>query len=129
MAVPILNSSPMGNISLDKLPSEADFLNLLWFHTGGNFSGFRGEYQNTKFLFHFYFSAIGIPSICCPVVNQFATCATKCHLTENPCMLAKLKSPWERGGFPLKCDRQILELLKSLKKRFWSILTIFDQVV
>ena len=33
-------------------------------------------------------------------------------------MLAKLKSPWERGGFPLKCDRQILELLKSLKTRF-----------
>ena len=52
------------------------------------------------------------------MVNQFATCATKCHLTENPCILAKLKSPWERGGFPLKCDRQILELLKSLKTRF-----------
>ena len=33
-------------------------------------------------------------------------------------MLAKLKSPWERGGFPLKSDRNILELLKSLKKRF-----------
>ena len=33
MAVPILNTSLMGNISLDKLPSEADFLNLLWFHT------------------------------------------------------------------------------------------------
>ena len=33
-------------------------------------------------------------------------------------MLAKLKSPWEGGGFPLKCDRQILELLKSLKTRF-----------
>ena len=62
----------------------------------------------------FQFSAIGICSICCPMVNQFATCATKCHLTENPCMLAKLKSPWERGGFPLMCDRQILKLLKSL---------------
>ena len=32
-------------------------------------------------------------------------------------MLAKLKSPWERGGFPLKCDRQIIELLKSVKTR------------
>ena len=52
------------------------------------------------------------------MVNLFATCVTKCHLTDNPCLLAKLKSPWERGGFPLKCDRQILELLKSLKTRF-----------
>ena len=53
MAVPILNSSPMGNISLDKLPLEADFLDLLWFDSGVNFSGFLGEYQNTKYPFHF----------------------------------------------------------------------------
>ena len=43
----------MGNISLDKLPLEADFLDLLLFHTGVNFSGFLGEYQNTKYPFHF----------------------------------------------------------------------------
>ena len=43
--VPIFNDSPIQNIPLDKLPSQADFLHLLWHHVDGNFSGFQGENQ------------------------------------------------------------------------------------
>ena len=52
------------------------------------------------------------------MVNLAATCASKCLLTNNPCILAKLKSPWERGGFPLKNDRSLLDVLKVVKKKY-----------
>ena len=52
------------------------------------------------------------------MVKSGATCSSNCLLTSNPCLLAKLKSPWERGGFPLKNDRYLLEVLKKVKQKF-----------
>ena len=59
MAVPIFNDSPIENIPLNKLPSQGDFLHLLWHRVGGDFSGFQGEYQkrdrfNNFFLAKYY---------------------------------------------------------------------------
>ena len=52
------------------------------------------------------------------MVKLAATCSSKCLLTNNPCILAKLKSPWQQGGFPLKKDRYLLDVLKQVKRKF-----------
>ena len=44
MAVPLLNLPPMSSLPLDQLPSQVNFLQLLWDHVVGNLSGFRGSY-------------------------------------------------------------------------------------
>ena len=36
----------------------------------------------------------------------------------NPCVLAKLKKPWEEGKFPLKADKHLIRMLQAVKTQF-----------
>ena len=36
----------------------------------------------------------------------------------NPCVLAKLKKPWEEGKFPLKADKHLIRMLQTVKAQF-----------
>ena len=36
----------------------------------------------------------------------------------NPCVLAKLKKPWEEGKFTLKADKHLIRMLQTVKAQF-----------
>ena len=36
----------------------------------------------------------------------------------NPCVLAKLKKPWEEGKFMLKADKHLIRMLQTVKAKF-----------
>ena len=36
----------------------------------------------------------------------------------NPCVLIKLKKPWEEGKFTLKADKHLIRMLQTVKAQF-----------
>ena len=36
----------------------------------------------------------------------------------TPCVLAKLKKPWEEEKFPLKADKHLIRMLQTVKAQF-----------
>ena len=104
--IPLLGFEPLNHAPLQKLPSEADVIRLIWGHVNSNFRGFQG-----------------ISSICCRIKDRQGICLSKdqesCGGQNVACLLYKVKERWIEAGFPItERDDHIILKITALKKKF-----------
>ena len=101
-SVPLLMKPSITNAPAKKLPSEEDFL-LMLYNESSMGRGFRG-----------------VESVCCKLVQLDASCEMEGGCVEGgvPCLLSKMKITWNVAAIPLKSDFNILRILKRIKEKF-----------